>query len=63
MRSETVAVGCHRLPIGLFQPFSALSGVGGDRDCFVIPDVFASAGQRYSGPRAGVERQAIYCDL
>ena len=25
MRSETVAVGCHRLPIGLFQPFLALS--------------------------------------
>src|SRR6266550_5906193 len=25
MRSETVAVGCHRLPIGLFEPFSRLS--------------------------------------
>jgi hypothetical protein len=25
MRSETVAVGCHRLPIRLFEPFSALS--------------------------------------
>src|SRR5436190_1427497 len=24
MRSETVAVGCHRLPIGLFGPFSVL---------------------------------------
>jgi hypothetical protein len=25
MRSETVAVGCHRLPIRLFEPFSASS--------------------------------------
>jgi hypothetical protein len=25
MRSETVAVGCHRLPIGLFEPFSSAS--------------------------------------
>ena len=25
MRSETVAVGCHRLPIGLFEPFSGQS--------------------------------------
>jgi len=25
MRSKTVAVGCHRLPIGSFEPFSALS--------------------------------------
>jgi len=24
IRSETVALGCHRLPIGLFEPFSAL---------------------------------------
>jgi hypothetical protein len=25
MRSETVAVGCHRLPIGLFERFSSAS--------------------------------------
>jgi hypothetical protein len=25
MRCETVAVGCHPLPIGLFEPFSGLS--------------------------------------
>jgi hypothetical protein len=25
MRSETVAVGCHPLPIGSFEPFSGLS--------------------------------------
>jgi hypothetical protein len=25
MRSETVAVGCHRLPIGLFEPFLGVS--------------------------------------
>jgi hypothetical protein len=25
MRSETVSVGCYRLPIGLFEPFSVLS--------------------------------------
>jgi hypothetical protein len=25
MRSKTVAVGCHRLPIGLFEPFSGRS--------------------------------------
>jgi len=25
MRSETVAVDCDRLPIGLFEPFSGLS--------------------------------------
>jgi hypothetical protein len=25
MRSEAVAVGCHRLPVGLFEPFSAPS--------------------------------------
>jgi len=24
MRSETIAVGCHRLPIGLFEPFARL---------------------------------------